>query len=508
MRTTISLTVVGTLVVGALAAAPASTSPAGAATTVVGISAGSADEAAAAAEAAGLVVERRYERFDGVVASGDVRAAAAIADAPGVVHVDSLDGELVPQLARGREVTRWVEATGYVDQPGARGMTLDEVRRLYEPPPTPVGPVLDGSGVGIAVVFDVADARHSTFADLETDVGDDPAGPLSRIRRTLLVGGDCRVDCGPVDVGRHVGDPFTTPAQFVADSNVTPFSDHGQMVTAVAAAGAFRSSSDGRDDGGFAPGADVYAFGARRSQTESGAFLDVLDWLVEHHVAPCEGFPNPYAVDCAPIRVVNMSYTSGQAGEPFDPDSLLSRAIRAVLAEGMTFVKSNGNHGDGDGHGIPADTIWQTGWDMDPTPGLIRVANYDMTGEATRDGQLHETSGVGHPDRPGSWPDLAGPGHGMWYPCSTKRHGCSSGIAQAGGTSASAPALAGIVAVLLQHTPQLTPADVEHLLEATAHEFTAGEPYVPDPDHPGQLRSRDKGHGLVDLQAAIEALGR
>jgi serine protease AprX len=67
-----------------------------------------------------------------------------------------------------------------------------------------------------------------------------------------------------------------------------------------------------------------------------------------------------------------------------------------------------------------------------------------------------------------------------------------------------APYVAGVVAQLFQADPTLTPAEVESILESSAHPFTAGGAYESDPA--GGTTSFDKGHGLVDVFAALGAV--
>jgi serine protease AprX len=71
------------------------------------------------------------------------------------------------------------------------------------------------------------------------------------------------------------------------------------------------------------------------------------------------------------------------------------------------------------------------------------------------------------------------------------------------GTSMATPHVAGIVALLFQADPELSPAEVEDILEDTAYEFSAGAPYEADPANPDDLGSFDKGHGLVDAREAV-----
>ena len=67
-----------------------------------------------------------------------------------------------------------------------------------------------------------------------------------------------------------------------------------------------------------------------------------------------------------------------------------------------------------------------------------------------------------------------------------------------------APHIAGIVTQLFQADPSATPAQVETALISTAHRYTDGAPYQADPR--GGSTSYDKGHGLVDVVAASDAI--
>lgn len=74
------------------------------------------------------------------------------------------------------------------------------------------------------------------------------------------------------------------------------------------------------------------------------------------------------------------------------------------------------------------------------------------------------------------------------------------------GTSMAAPHISGIVAQVVQASPALTPAEIEDLLEDNAFKFTAGAAYEADPANADNTTSFDKGHGLVDVKAAVAEL--
>src|SRR5699024_6590399 len=77
------------------------------------------------------------------------------------------------------------------------------------------------------------------------------------------------------------------------------------------------------------------------------------------------------------------------------------------------------------------------------------------------------------------------------------------GWAAFSGTSAAAPQVAGVCALLLQACPQLTPGQVRQVLMDTARDVTQGtnHPTFGHPATPGPDTAT--GHGLVDAHKAV-----
>ncbi|HMJ77902.1 MAG TPA: S8 family serine peptidase, partial [Iamia sp.] len=195
-----------------------------------------------------------------------------------------------------------------------------------------------------------------------------------------------------------------------------------------------------------------------------------------------------------------------------DPESATVKLQQALVAEGVVTVWAAGNDG-GDG-----STSLTNPPSIDPTPGILSVASYDDGGTGTRDGVVSDFSSRGAAADQATWPDLSAPGTDIESACRPYLVICSTGLAPVNGpgpldvatfntisgTSMAAPHIAGIVAQLFQADPTATPADIEAALEASAHKFTNGAAYTGS-DESGST-SYDKGHGLVDVVAAVAAL--
>jgi uncharacterized membrane protein YgcG len=157
---------------------------------------------------------------------------------------------------------------------------------------------------------------------------------------------------------------------------------------------------------------------------------------------------------------------------------------------------------------------------MDPTGGVMMVGSYNDKGIGDRDAVMSTFSSRGKAGDPTTYPDLSAPGDRITSACRPYLTICSTGFAPMNGpavtdigtfntisgTSMAAPYVAGVVAQLFQANPSLTPAQVELILEDTAHQFESGAGYEADPRNGGSLTSFDKGHGLVDVAATLSSM--
>lgn len=322
------------------------------------------------------------------------------------------------------------------------------------------GVVYDGTGVGVAVVDSGIDGTHPDFAG--------------------RMGGNVKLV------------PLTGIAVPVADSDTISAGGHGTHVAGtVAGTGA---ASNGINHGA-APGATLYGVSGGTAISMHDAVAG-LEWVLDNHdqVSPA-------------IRVVNNSW--GSAAGDHNPNSSTALANKALVDAGVVVVFAAGNDG-GDGSAQATSPTC-----VDPTPGVICVAAYDDQNSGVTNGPMAGFSSRGLAGAPNTYPDISAPGASILAPCRLTLPICATGTngsneyATLSGTSMAAPHIAGIVAQMLQANPSLTPAEVEDILEDTARQITFGAPYETDPANPTTPTSFDKGHGLVDVVAAVtEALAR
>jgi serine protease AprX len=384
---------------------------------------------AAASERAEVVSV--YPKIDVLLAAGDADALRSLATIAGVERLEH-DAPIEVFTETSHTATRG-------DQLLNGAVTVD-------------GEIIDGSGIGVAVVDTGVDGLHPDLVDR--------MGENVKVVPSLgLLGGTAI--------------PFP-------ESDTLSLGGHGTHVAGIVAGDG--SASDGRFHGA-ATGATIHGVSGGTLISLHSA-LEALYWVLENHdtVTPT-------------IRVVNNSWGSS-AGE-YNENNSTARAVNQLIEEGVTVVFAAGNDG---GDGSTQRTSVQC---VDPTPGMICVASYDDLGTGTRDGSTSSFSSRGDATRTETWPDLAAPGSNIIAACRVYLPVCATGAlgaddlvsyASLSGTSMAAPHVAGIAAQVLQVDPTLTPAEVEAILVATAHDYGAS--------------GFEAGAGLVDaVEAVLQAAG-
>ena len=339
------------------------------------------------------------------------------------------------------------------------------------------GTSLDGEGVSVAVIDSGVDPNHPYLAD------DDGSAVVANKKVACDF---FELFCQVVDAGS-------------LDTDTLSAGGHGTHVNGIVA-GRPTEVSNGTLTGA-APGASLVSLSTGAVLFIVGAD-EALNWVLENHDAPCgAGVP---AATCPPIKVTNNSYGPTGGGE-FDPNSATAKLQRELAAEGVVTVWANGNDG-GDGSENLSNPPGQ-----DPTGGIISVASYSDEETGTRDGVVSDFSSRGKAGDTSTYPDISAPGDTITSSCRIYLPICSTGLdpVEGGdyntisGTSMAAPHIAGIVAQLFQAAPDASPAEVEAALKASAHKYQFGAPY----ESAGAVTtSYDKGAGLVDVVAAVQAL--
>ncbi|WP_236554411.1 S8 family serine peptidase [Nocardioides sp. AX2bis] len=433
--------------------------------TTVLVHGSSLEAARDAIGATGMTPRHTFEAIDVVAAQGTKAQVEAVRAEPGVTYVEgNAPIELTQETSN--QATRGAEAAATLT--GADGTALT------------------GKGVSVAVIDSGVDPNHPYFREA------DGSSAVVASLKTL---------CDPTETLCEVVE--TGP---LVDTDTLSGGGHGTHVSGIVA-GRPTTLSDGGKLQGAAPGANVVSLSTGAVLFIVGADM-ALEWVLENHDAPCgEGVP---ASTCPPIKVTNNSYGPTGGGE-FDPQSATAKLQRALVDEGVVTVWANGNDG-GDGSANLSNPPGQ-----DPTGGILSVASYFDQDTGTRDGVVSEYSSRGLAGEQATYPDVSAPGEAITSSCRPYLPICSTGLDfrngpgaldvgtfnTISGTSMAAPHVAGIVAQLFQADPTATPAEVEAALKTSAHKYTDGAAY-----EQGALgtTSFDKGYGLVDVVAAVQAL--
>jgi subtilisin len=244
-------------------------------------------------------------------------------------------------------------------------------------------------------------------------------------------------------------------------SNPSDFGSHGTHVSGTLAGGDASGTAVG-----VAPNVELLASPALGGGW--GRTIAAMQWAVENDA-----------------DVMNLSFgipaTSGSVYAP----RYIEPIQNAINAQTLV-VTSAGNSGDGR-TGSPANIY-----------SAISVGNVDSNGNVDSDssGEVVDTSEAWGEDAPGSWPEeftvptLAAPGSNVY---STLPTGNGDQYGTLSGTSMAAPHVSGVAALMDAATQEnLGPTEIREALEETA-------------DGPNSPNTRE-GYGIVDAQAAIEAV--
>lgn len=423
-----------------------------------------------------------------------VAPIATIANLRSVASVTYLEDN--KRLQYFGDTTSWATRVRVAQEPVAGGPYTDGS-----------GNVLTGAGVGVAIVDAGINAAHP-------DLTDRVAHNYKIVCTTpLLISTETNTCFGNTVVDQTVGDgsPRFGYVEVPAGTSTDTTSGHGTHVAGIVAGtgkqstGTYPAGTGPAVKGSFtgvAPGATLYGFGTGEAISVLYAG-EALYYILEHQ---SEFTPA--------IKVVNNSW-GDTGGTPYDPNDFVAQLTNSLVARGVTMVFAAGNDG-GDGS---ADAT--SSYCKNPTPGVICVANYDdETTPGGRDGALDASSsrGLSSDTSTASFPDISAPGTLVTSACVREVQPiCNFGYVDEArwgpwygsitGTSMATPHVVGAATLLLQARPTLTPAQLESDIQSSAYKFTAGGAYVSDGQHAGSTTSFDKGAGLLDVKATLDALG-
>jgi subtilisin family serine protease len=426
--------------------------------------------ALSAARNAGMAVQQKWPLVNAVVAVGPAKAVPVLARQTGIVYVEG-DRPLNLNLATAHKATR-----------------SDVARATFR---TPSRGLIDGSGITIAIVDSGVDSLHPMFQQ-------NGKTKVVQNRKNACVA----LLLPALDAANET---CFAPSP---DTDTISAGGHGTHVAGIAA-GVPVTTSTGAKLRGSAPGAKLVMLSV-------GAVIAVVDamsaqyWILEHQRNPCRTAAQqsmPIDPACPPIRVTNHSYGPDSGSEPqrHNPRALDVVLQQQLVRKGVVAVWAANNNG---GRGAEARTNPTA---MDPTGGVIMVANYNDGNTGERDRGLASGSSRGKIGVTDSYPDLSAPGTDITASCRAYLAICNSfelddlgNYGTISGTSMASPYVAGVVAMMMQADPRLTPAKIEILLERYAFRF--GEDYERDPLNSSSPTSFDKGHGLVDVFATLKAV--
>lgn len=241
---------------------------------------------------------------------------------------------------------------------------------------------------------------------------------------------------------------------------------HGTHVAGIVAASG--SSSQGRWHG-VAPAATLVGVDISARFTTASAVL-AYDWLDTHRAE-------------TGVRIVVNAWGRVGQGEPYDPSDPVMRAIDRLVDHDVVVLFSASNHGP------RAGTLSLEAQD----PRVITVGATDAAAQLMD----YSSRGPVSAARPWTKPDVVAPGDGVVGPRSAQsipHDGDPDALHTTySGTSQAVPHVAGIVALMLQQDPSLSPEEIAIALRASAIDLGA-----PGPDD-------ETGYGLVDAHDALRA---
>lgn len=237
---------------------------------------------------------------------------------------------------------------------------------------------------------------------------------------------------------------------------------------------------------GYAPGELL--------QSYYDASLEGIQWVVEHKDDQWQGVSE----ENSGIDILSLSWgiDVGGASDGSDP---YSRTLDRAVKDGVIVCHAAGNSGPSN-NGFDGFAAASNGISVAASDDLDTIERSDdIIAEYSSRGPRHDNGD----DNPYNElkPDITAPGtHIMQAQFDVFGDGSGNGYGNRGsGTSYAAPVVAGVVALMLEANPKLTPELAKEILHLTAER--RGDPTIPELD---PFWNKDFGWGMVDAYKATK----
>lgn len=269
---------------------------------------------------------------------------------------------------------------------------------------------------------------------------------------------------------------------------------HGTHVAGIIAA----DQNNGQGGTGVAPDAKLMM--ARSLGKCGGATGDIADAIAWLGGVSVPGVPdNP-----TPAKVINLSLGGVSRAPVCDPQ--YQEVINAVTAKGTTIMVAAGN--------ATEDTSYTTPANCD---NVVTIGSTGPEGHRAMYSNFGDAVDLGAPG--GNGAAVVNGNQVQWIPenqyWSTvdagSRNPIGPGYNWMEGTSMATPLAAGVVAMMYEANPSISPAEVERILKETAQPYTE-EPYIADnfgffpdgrPMYETSRTASQMGSGVIDACAAV-----